>query len=261
MTCSPAVRTASRATGAGPPPLVALVAAVAAVALGTAGCRAGGGLAGKARSVAAERRAQAARAARDAGLGEEVAAFLGTAAAAVGERFTVVYGSGDGGTVTVAQDPPRRRVDVAGGKLGGVVRTAVVNDDGSFSCERRDGAASCVPSSTPPPEVGPFAPTDLERTVSSLSAGSRSFQIEVVRRTVAGAAASCLVTTRRPDVAADPDLAPRGELCIARSTGAPLLVDQPDQRLTASSYRPSVAEDAFRLPAPVATTTPTTRSG
>jgi hypothetical protein len=63
-------------------------------------------------------------------------------------------------------------------------------------------------------------------------------------------------------VAADPDLGERGELSVARATGAPLLVDHPGQLLAALSHRAGVAPRAFVLPAPVttvSTTSTTTR--
>jgi hypothetical protein len=226
-----------------------LVAAVAG------GCGGDGGLRAKARDVGRERSSQAARLARDAGLGGDVAAFLATAAGAVGHAFTVEYDTGDGGRLTVAQDPPARRVDVTGGQIGAVVRTSLVNEDGAFSCERRDGATACLPSKDPPPPVGPFAATDLERTVSSLTSGLHSYVITVVPRDIAGVTARCLVTTRRPEAAGDADLGERGELCVAPTTGAPLLVDQPGQHLAALSYRPAVAAKTFALPGPLVTST------
>jgi hypothetical protein len=233
--------------------------AALAIAGAAAGCGGDGGLRGKAEGVGRERAEQARRLARDAGLGEDVGSFLATAAGAVGHAFTVEYDTGDGGRLTVDQDPPLRRVDVTGGQLGPIVRSSLVNEDGAFSCERRDGTTACLPTNEPPPAVGPFSATDLERTVSSLTTAQRSYTIVVEHRSLASAAATCLVTTRRPEAAADADLGERGELCVAETTGAPLLVDQPGQHLAAVTYRAGVRKDVFRLPGPLVTTPSTTR--
>jgi hypothetical protein len=238
-------------------PVRAGLVAVLVTLVVAAGCSRRSGLEGAARATGEERAAQARRLAHDAGLGDDVGAFLATAAGAVGRSFTVEYDTGDGGRVTVAQDPPRRRVDLTGGSLASTVRTAVVNGDGSFSCEKTGDSTSCVPAADPPPTVGPFASTDLERTVSSLGASVRSFTITVEPRVVVATPASCLVTVRRPEVPPDPDLGARGELCVARSTGAPLLIDQPEQHLSAVRYRVGVAAGAFTLPGPLVTTSTT----
>lgn len=234
--------------------------AAAALLAAAAGCGSGGdGLEGKAREVGRQRARQAAQVARDAGLSEDIASLIGDAAGAVGQTFTVTYDTGDGGRATLVQDPPRRRFDVV--LPNGTTRTSLVNEAGAFSCEQQAGTWTCAPSLDAPPDVGPFSASAMERTIGSLSSAQATFDLRVERRPVAAVDARCLVTERKPSAAADPALGERGVLCIAPS-GATLLIDQPDQRLTALSYDDRTEAGAFELPAPVATTTsapPTTR--
>jgi hypothetical protein len=229
-------------------------AAVAAALLLTvaAGCGSGGGgLEAKAREAGRLRARQASEAARGAGLPEPVADVIGAAAGAVGRSFTVSYDTGDGGHATLVQAPPRRRFDVV--LPGGITRTTLVNEQGSFACEERAGVPTCLPSAEPPPEVGPFAASDLERTIGSLSTAQATYDLRVEPRSVAGIEARCLVTERKASAAGDPTLGERGVLCVAPS-GATVLLDQPGQSLTATSYRDEADPRAFVLPAPVATT-------
>lgn len=227
--------------------------ALAAVALLAAACGDGsGGLEAKARQAGRQRSEQGRDAARAAGLPGPVADVIGDAAGAVGRTFTVAYDTGDGGRATLTQDPPRRRFDVT--LPNGTTRANVVNEQGSFACEQRTGAWTCLPSPTLPPEVGPFAAADLERTIGSLSTAQATFDLRVERRPVAGVDARCLVTERKPSAAADPALGERGVLCVAPS-GAALAIDQPGQALSAVAYADSADDGAFSLPAPVAVTT------
>ena len=232
------------------------VAAAALLAAGSAtgaGCGGGGGgLEGRARQAGRQRAKQAQQAARDAGLAPPVASVIGDAAGAVGQAFTVTYDTGGGGRATRDRAPPRRRVDVT--RPSGVTSRTLVNEEGSFACEQRGSAWTCSPSSDPPPEIGPFAATDLERTIGSLSSSQASFDLRVERRQVAGTDARCLVTERKPSAAGDPTLGERGVLCIA-PTGAVLSIDQPGQALTAVAYGTDVEEGAFALPGPLLTTT------
>ena len=211
-----------------------------------------GGLDERARDVGGLRAEQARATAKEAGLADDVIGVIADAAGAVGRTFTVTYDTGDGGRATVAQAPPRRRFDVS--RPGAPTRATLVNERGSFACEQRDVTWACLPSRGPPPEVGPFAATDLERTIGSLSAARISYDLRVATRLLAGVDARCLVTERKPSAAGDPALGERGTLCVAPS-GAVLAVDQPGQRLTAVEYSDDVDATTFVLPGPLATTT------
>lgn len=228
---------------------------MASVALlgGLQGCSAGdGGLAGKAQEVGRRRAEQARATAKEAGLPDDVAAVIADAAGATGRTFTVTYDTGDGGRAMLTQAPPRRRFDLA--RPGGPTRATLVNEAGSFACEQREDGWTCLPSRQPPPEVGPFAATDLERTIGSLSVARITYDLRVEPRRIAGVDARCLVTERKPSAAGDPALGERGTLCVAPS-GAALVIDQSGQRLTAVEYRDGADAGAFTLPGPLATTT------
>ncbi len=200
-----------------------------------------------------DRRAEQARAtAKEAGLADDVAAVIADAAGAVGRTFTVTYDTGDGGRATLAQAPPLRRFDVT--RSGAPTRATLVNEQGSFACEQREQAWACLPSREAPPDVGPFAATDLERTIGSLSAARITYDLRVETRLIAGVEARCLVTERKPSAAGDPALGERGTLCVAPS-GAALAIEQPAQRLTAVEYSDDVDPTNFVLPGPLATTT------
>ena len=229
-------------------------AALAAAALiaGAACTSRSGGLERRAEDAGRQRAEQAQQAARAAGLPDDVADVIGDAAGATGRTFTVTYDTGEGGRATLVQDPPRRRFDVT--IPGGTTRATLVNEAGSFACEQRGGDWTCLPSSERLPEVGPFAATDLERTIGSLSTARATFDLRVERRPVAGVGARCLVTERKASAAADPSLGQRGELCVAPS-GAALVIDQPGQALTAVAYEDRADAGAFTLPGRLATTT------
>ncbi|MEO5679306.1 MAG: hypothetical protein ABIS47_06530 [Acidimicrobiales bacterium] len=225
--------------------------ALAVVAV-LAGCGRDGGLAAKARESGRQRADQARGAARAAGLPDDVAGVIADAAGAVGRAFTVTYDTGGGGRATLVQDPPRRRFDLA--VPGSATRATLLNEQGSFACEQRAATWACVPSPEPPPDVGPFAATDLERTIGSLATARATYDLRVERRRLAGTDARCLVTERKPAAAGDPALGERGTLCVAPS-GAALDIDQPSQRLTAVDYADRADPAAFALPGPLATTT------
>lgn len=240
------------------PSRVVLVAL--ALLAGAPGCvGTGGGLSGKARDVGRQRSEQARETAEEAGLAGDVVDVIADAAGAVGRTFTVTYDLGDGGRATLVQAPPRRRFEVS--RPGAATRATLVNEEGSFACERREQSWACLPSSEPPPDIGPFAASDLERTIGSLSAARVTYDMRVEPRQVAGVEARCLVTERKPSAAGDPALGERGSLCIAPS-GAALSIEQPGQRLTALEYEDDADGAAFALPGPLVTTTvapPTSR--
>ncbi|MDQ1402508.1 MAG: hypothetical protein QOG03_824 [Actinomycetota bacterium] len=197
--------------------------------------------------TARTRAAQAREVARRAGLPVEVQDLLARAAGAVGHRFTVTYRTGDGTTATLIQLPPSKRVDEASGTgADQIVRTLIVNGDGSFSCARRVGRWSCERATDAPVTVGAFTPDEIKATVERLSSQRDAYRFDVTHRRVAGAEATCLVSSPRHP---QPN-APTGTLCISNE-GAPLLVDGAAGRVEATAYKPSARAAALELPAPV----------
>lgn len=193
--------------------------------------------------VADERRQQAERVARDAGLPEDVQRFLGDAAEGVGHTFTVVYrGAGDTET-TLTQRPPARRIDVVAGTT---TESVLRQDDGTFACRKEgDGPWTCKlqagPAAGPDPDLGVFSSARIADTVRSLNAAKGDYTFSVETRQVAGVKASCLLTT--PVAGGTPD-----ELCISRE-GALLRVKSKERSVEAESYKASADAAALRLPA------------
>jgi hypothetical protein len=171
--------------------------------------------------------------------------FLGRAAVGVAATFTVTYAGADGTRTTLTQRPPQRRVDVvAADTTESVLRLR----DGTYACKQDTGRGWECNRRTDPeaggadPDLGVFAPTNLDETVESLAAARSSYRFSVVDRGLAGTKATCLVTT--PIAGGDAD-----ELCIA-PTGAILHIRTKQRSLDATRYRPTANPAAFRLPAP-----------
>ena len=194
--------------------------------------------------VAATRRAQAERVARDAGLPKEVQDFLGRAAAGVAGEFTVAYKASDDSTTTLAQRPPDRRVDVA---ADGSVESVLRLGTGTFACRREtaDGPWTCRKTAAteagPDPDIGVFTSARIADTVQLLAGYKADYRFRVVDRRVAGARAQCLLTEPKKGGRAD-------ELCIS-SEGAILRVRTEQRTLEASRYRDGADASAFTLPA------------
>ena len=219
----------------------AAAAAIAAAALTGAAC--GGEEPSFIDKVADERRDQAERVARDAGLPDDVQRFLGQAAAGVRGTFTVVYGGAK--KTTLIQRPPARRIDVVAGTT---TESVIRNDDGEFAC-RREGPSpwTCkrqtAPGSGPDPDLGVFSSARIADTVRMLNAAKGDYTFKVETQTVAGAKASCLLTTRTGAAEAEPD-----QLCISKE-GAILRVRSKATTLEAGSYKASADAAALNPPA------------
>lgn len=200
-----------------------------------------------------QRAEQIGGAATDAGLPDDVAAFLAEAAAADG-TYRVAYDMADpeGGPpqrLTITQRPPDRRIDieVADGRAESTIGTA----EGTLACTRdaADEPWRCEPVAGAAAD-GAFDPQVVDALADALAEGAGSYDFAVEDRTILGVAARCLVTTLRPGVD-DPDLGGTGTLCTSPE-GARLLTETPSGTLRAVEYTTTVAEDAFVPPAPVA---------
>ena len=225
---------------------VALGSGLVAACVVTA-CSGVDALSAKARKAADERSAQARDVARQSGLGTDVQELLGRAAGAIGARFTVTYTSPDG-TVVVTQDPPRLRVEVT--QVDGRAEANITNFDGTFRCTRPTGQGwTCRPTQPDPDRLGGFAASAVQRTVSGLAAAKGSYGFRVERRTIAGVAASCLVTERLPAAPPDPSAGQRGVLCVS-AEGVPLAIETDQTTLAATAFSTKVRKDPFTLPAP-----------
>ena len=189
---------------------------------------------------------QAADAAADAGLPEDVQDFLRLAASATEATYEVTYEPSEQGVaVRVAQRPPDRRVDLSQGTGDeATVQSRFAVDGRGFVCTRTAQLPwECAEAEGPAPTVPvAFSEDDLEATADRLRASRERFDFEVREREVAGAPATCLVTTpTEGDGEAE-------SLCLS-DQGVPLLVEREGGRLEAASYDDDPAGDVFSLPA------------
>lgn len=196
--------------------------------------------------AAATRARQARQVAKKAGLPTAVQDLLARAAGAVGQRFTVTYRTGPDTTATLIQRPPSKRVDETVGQGdAAVTRSLIVNDTGSFSCLRQAGRWTCRRATTAPADIGAFTPDEIKATVDRLVSQRAQFRFAVTRRRLAGADATCLVTTERHPTAQPAT----GRLCISPE-GAPLLVDGAGGHIEAIAYAARASARALQLPTP-----------
>jgi hypothetical protein len=221
--------------------LRAIAAAVLCAVL--AGCGGGGD------DVAETRAGQARQVAQDAGLPKSVQDLLADAATSATHSFSVTYKLAVEGTTTIVQDPPRRRVElVLGSGPAAVTRATITNDDGTFACSRTNDAWTCKSSDAQAPGFGPLALGDIEKTTADLAAARKAYSFRVEQRTIAKAKARCLITELKPGQQPDPARGARGMLCISPE-GVPLAIEGAASSITATSYRASANDSAFRLPA------------
>lgn len=201
-------------------------------------------------SAADQRADQLEGAAAEAGLPDEVVAFLATAAAGVDGTYRVTYEVADPAgaptqRLTITQDPPNRRLDVD--RDDGPDTTTIGTPDGALQCERpaEDGAWSCEQVTNASAE-GVFAQDRVEALTTALTDAAGSYTFAIEERTVAAVPARCLVATRRPEVD-DPTLGATATLCVSPE-GAQLLTEVATGTLRAIEYSTDVPADAFDRP-------------
>lgn len=204
----------------------------------------------KPKELSETRAAQARQVAKDAGLPKGVQDLLADAATSATRDFTVTYDLAvGGGSTTVIQDPPNRRIDLVLGEGDALMtRTTITNDAGTFACTRTNGTWTCKKSTTTAPDFGPMALGDIEQTTQDLAAARKNYTFRLTSRTVARTRARCLVTELKPGQTPDPSRGERGVLCISPE-GVPLVIEGGQTAITATSYTPSAKASAFVLPA------------
>jgi hypothetical protein len=92
-------------------------------------------------------------------------------------------------------------------------------------------------------------PDALRAATDRLRDRAADFDFRVEARTIAGAAARCLVTTRKAEAASDPSIGASGTLCLS-TEGALLLGETPTGRFEAKEYTTTIPANTFDLPAP-----------
>lgn len=213
----------------------------------------GGGLAGcgddtdEIAATGDERAEQAREAARDAGLDDEVADFLGVLARGETATYRVrLPGPVEGTELEVTSRPPERRVELIAD--GTTTEIRLVTDGEAYTCAPEvDGDdVSCERTDALVDPPGVFSARALEELSESLAERAEDYTFEIEEQTVAGVDARCLVTRLRSGREA-PELGASGTIC-ASAEGAVLLVDQASERLEATEYSTDVDDAAFVRP-------------
>jgi hypothetical protein len=205
-----------------------------------------GGREPETRRAIARRAEQARGVARRAGLTPAVQDFVALYASAPAAHMSVTYavGAPGSGRVRVDQQPPRRRVDIttAGDST---LHSLFETPTGTYSCERVEAAWTCDRNDSGSGGVGVLDAADINRTVSTLTASRRDFDLRVGRRKLVGRQATCLITTPRTGSTAAGTTAT--SLCVS-GQGTPLLIERSGESLRALRYSTHVDSARFRLP-------------
>jgi hypothetical protein len=192
--------------------------------------------------------------AESAGLPKDVADFFAAATKAPTAAFRVSYdltdANGKPSQVTLTQQEPKRRLDVfhADGTIDSTIGTGAHN----VQCTKTGDTWQCGDLGGDPGAKqanGVLDPDALRAATDRLRERAADFDFRIEARTIAGATARCLVTTRKPEAASDPSLGASGTLCLS-DEGALLLGETPTGRFEAKEYTTTIPADAFDLPAP-----------
>lgn len=227
---------------------VIVVAAAVAAAVGNSACKSD--QTSPVERLAQARQAQAEEAADRAGLRPEAREVLVLAAGSVAKEFSVTYRLDDGTRAVLIQVPPYRRVDLLSGTSADpVIRSIIVNRDGTFSCLQEDGSWTCdqAKQAGAEDELGPFSASAIQDAVTALAGAKDRYDLDVERRRIAGQQARCLVATPKAGTGVADGEVP-GVLCISPE-GAPLLVKGSGPSLTAVKYTTTAPASALRPPA------------
>lgn len=150
--------------------------------------------------------------------------------------------------ISVAQRPPDRRVDVFG--ADGTIESTFRVGASAYQCTKTTSWA--CGTLTQQASGGPGEPLSDDTVAAAIDrfrerAGDYDFRVD--RRTIAGADARCLVTTRKAGHEQDPSLGTSATMCVSPE-GAVLAVDVPTGGYAATGYSTTVGADVFTLPAP-----------
>lgn len=221
---------------------------VVALVLGLAACGGGGpSKTDQARSVAEQ-----------AGLPNDVAEFFALAAKGTQATYRVSLDSTDANgaklQVTTTQRPPDVRVDTFHAD-GTIDATFSVRGQRS-ECTRANDKWQCGdlgPASSSSDDV--FGASAVSLAIDRFRQRATDYDFHVEHRTIANVDATCLVTTRKPGHDQDPSLGASATLCLS-DDGAILRAETAAGTLSASSYTTDIPGDAFALPAPISSGSP-----
>ncbi len=219
------------------PALVALGALVAVVPVACGGGR-------------PSRDAQVASIASAAGLPADVAAFFARAGRTDGAyQVTYVVTTADKKRqqITLTQHPPDRRIDIY--SPDGTIDSTFRLHGTSYQCTRTADKWQCGRLRDQADHAGLLDDNAAANAVATFRKRAADFDFVIDGRTIAGAAATCLVTTRKSGHD-DPTLGRSATLCLS-AEGAQLLVEVPRGRLEATAYRTDLPAGSLDPPAPL----------
>jgi hypothetical protein len=217
------------------------LAVVLAVGLAVAACG------GDDDHVTSERIDQVRVAAREAGLGNDVADLLALAAEGTTGTFQVTYQGTGGAQLVVSQAPPNRRVDVL--TAGLIVESQVVRDGVAYRCSLPDGGRPgdelrCTRTDGAVQAPGAFSDEALTSFTDDLLGTVDDLDLRVEPRTIAEVAATCLVAGPEAGTPLDGTGPGVDTICLSPE-GAQLLVDAGGERVVAESYSTEVPAGTF----------------
>lgn len=201
---------------------------------------------------------QARSVAEQAGLPRDVADFFALAAKGTQATYRVALDTTDSkGTklqVTTTQRPPDVRVDTF--HADGTIDATFSTKGQRYECTRANDRWQCGdlgPSSSSSGDV--FDPSAVELAIDGFRQRAADYDFRVEHRTIANVDATCLVTNRKPGHDQDPSLGAAATLCLSPD-GAILRAETSAGTLSASSYTTDIPGDAFALPAPISSSSP-----
>ncbi|HEV3226534.1 MAG TPA: hypothetical protein VGZ52_06860 [Acidimicrobiales bacterium] len=197
--------------------------------------------------------------AEQAGLPKDVADFFALATSAPQHAYRVTLETKDAQgkplQVTTTQRPPDLRVDTFHDD-GTIDATLSVKGE-RYQCTMAANHWDCGDLGAASTSSGGdqvFGATAVQTAIDQFKTSAADYDFRVETRTITGASASCLVTTRKQGQSQDPPLGASATLCLSHE-GAILLAQVPTGALTATGYTTTIPDDAFTLPAPVTAAT------
>jgi hypothetical protein len=196
--------------------------------------------------------------AEKAGLAPDVARFFSLAAsganASYRETIETTDATGKPVQVTRTQRPPDTRFDTF--NADGSVDSTIAVSGRSYQCTMAANHWDCGElgaSSSPGAQV--FSPSAVQAAIERFRQRANDYDFRVEDRPIVGITARCLITTRKPGRELDSSLGASATLCLSPE-GAVVLVEVPSGSITATAYSTTIPADAFMLPAPITTSTP-----
>lgn len=198
--------------------------------------------------------------AQQAGLAPDVATFFSLAASGTSATYRATVettdASGQPLQLTTTQRPPDIRFDAF--HSDGTVDSTISVDGHSFQCTMAANHWDCGELGETQTSSGQvFSPAAVQSAIDRFRQQANDYDFKVEDRKVAGVAAQCLITTRKPGHEQDSSLGASATLCLSHE-GVVVLVDVPSGSLTATAYTTTIPDDAFKLPASVGPAAPPT---